>query len=239
MKTKVTIKKYPGGTDAVSSTKKVVSKKSKPIDTYTRETTTTSETKAGSKGKLYIKEGTVQRKSTGGVDFIPKEKESSISKNGKIVDPKSNKAESAKQSTLRKMALKSHEGVDLSKRYKEGDHITYDTKKGTQVAGKVHKTPDTPAEHETVKTREIQVSKKGDVQDSGGNPKVGKDLKSKGYINQAGTYKYIKPDEHKFVAEHEVAAHEKQGYFRSDRAKNKLDKKAKGVKKIMSLKKGC
>lgn len=236
MKTTVTIKKkYAEGSGSVT-TKKVVAKKSKPIDTYTRETTSTEETTPATKGKLYIKEGTVQRKPTGGVGFVSKEDEGSISKNGKIVDPKSGKTESSNQSSLRKATLDVHKDVDLSKRYKEGDSVTYDTKKGKQVAGKVTKTPDTPATYKTTTEREIEVRKKGDVKNSNGNPKLGDQYKSQGYKNIPGTYNYKKDDESKFVPESEVDKHIKMGYSRSDSTKKNLDKKAKGVKEIKKLK---
>lgn len=238
MATKVTIKKYPEGTSSVS-TKKVVKKTSKPIDAYTRETTTEYEETPGSKGKLYIKEGTVQRKSSGkGVEFIADDGNKTVTPTGKIIDPKSRKIEGDSQAVLRKMALTAHKDVDLSRRYKEGDDITYQTKKGTQVAGKVQKTADIPAEYSTNTTREIQVSRKGDVRDSKGRSDLAKQYKAEGYINQPGTYKYIKPDENKFVPETELDQHLQQGYFRSDRAKKEVEKLKKGSKKMKLYKKG-
>jgi hypothetical protein len=237
MKTKkvIKIKKYPEGTSSVSS-KKEVSRISKPLDTYNRETTTTYETKPGVKGKLYITKGTVQRNSIGkGVDFKPEGTEER--KNNKIVDPKSRALESTSQATLRQATQEVHKDVDLSKRYKEGDYVTYNTKKGSQVAGRVDKTPDIPAEYETETKREVQVSRKGDTKDSGGRSTLGKQYESQGYKNIPGTYKYTKADEHKFVPEDQVDAHIKQGYYRSDRVKSELDKKKNGVKKIKVFKK--
>lgn len=227
----VTIKKnskYEGGANAVKKKKTV----------YTRENTSTKEVTPGSKGKLFIKEGTVQRTSPTGVKFVADDDKSIRNSSNKIIDPKSGKTESSGQASLRKATIDSHQGVDLSKRYKEGDTVTYDTKKGKQVAGKIQKSADTPPEYRTITTKQVLVSKKGDVKDSGGKSSVGKQLKSEGYTNQQGTYKYIKADENKWVNEDEVDAHEKAGYFRSDRAKNKLEKKALGVKKMKVFKKG-
>jgi hypothetical protein len=238
-KKKLVLKKYPEGT---ASVKKIVSSKSEPLDTYTRETTTTYETSPGSKGKLYIAKGTVQRNPSGkGVSFKPEGTEE-VSKTGKVVDPKSRKLESDNQAMLRKAALDSHEGINLENRYKEGDTVTYQTKKGPQVAGKIQKTPDVPATYQTSKQREVQVSKKGDVQlnRTGTKKQIlerANQLKSQGYRDQ-GNQGWVKDDEHIFVPEEHVADYESKGYFRSDRAKQQLEQKKKGSKKIKLYKKG-
>jgi hypothetical protein len=238
MKKKIkVVKKYPEGTSSVS-TKKKVSSTYEPLDTYSRESTTTYETKPGQKGKLFIQEGTIQRNPTSkGVTFKPAGTEE-MSKTGKIVDPRSRALESTSQSTLRKATLDVHKDVNLENRYKEGDDITYQTKKGPQVAGRVQKTADIPAEYDTVKKREIQVSRKGDVKDSGGRAELAKQYRAEGYRPQPGTYKYIKDDENIFVPEDEVDAYVAKGYFRSDRAKQQLQKQATGKKKVKVYKKG-
>lgn len=239
-KAKLTIKKYPEGT---ASLKKVVSKKSKPLDTYTRETTTTYETKPGSKGKLFIQEGTVQRKPTGrGVNFIP-EAEVEKTTTGKIIDPKSRVAENPAQARLRKMTLDTHRdpNVDLSKRYKEGDTITYGTRTGTQVAGRIQKTADVPAEYATKTQREIEVRRKGGTIARLEGTKEQqmakrKELEAQGYYKQAGTSSYIKDDESMFIPEEELSAYEKQGYNKSARTKEELEGFKKGVKKVKKMK---
>lgn len=242
MKTKVTIKKYPDGT---SGLKKVVGKKSKDLDTYTRETTTTYETSPGSKGKLYIKKGTVQRKPAGkGTEFIADDDKSIRNSTGKVVDPKSKKVEADNQATLRKMALDTHKDVDLSKRYKEGDMITYGTRKGTQVAGKVQKTADVPPQYTTETQKEIEVRRKGGVVPYLTGTKEQQaakraELESQGYYRQPGTNSYIKDDESIFIPEGELSNYEKKGYSKSAQTKENLSMLKKGAKKMKLYKKGA
>jgi hypothetical protein len=243
--TRISIKKYPGGTNSVSA-KKVVKKTYKPIDTYSRETTTQYEDSPEKKGKLYIKEGTVQRKPSGkGVDFIPDDTNKSVTSTGKVIDPRSKKVEADSQANLRRKVLDFNKDrdfnkiydADLGRTYKQGDYITYETDKGTQVAGKLEKGADTPPAYSTAKVKEISISKRGDVRDSKGRSDLAKQYKAEGYVNQPGTYKYIKPDESKFVPETEVDQYIKQGYYRSDRAKTEVEKLKKGVKKMKLYKK--
>jgi hypothetical protein len=141
----------------------------KPSEDRTRTVTTTTQTSAGKKGAMYVEEGTVQRSKTGGVNYIPKASQKPIENaKGKIVDPKSGKTEKSSQENLRKVALDSHKGVDLSKRYKEGDLVTYDTKKGKQVAGKVKKEADTPPTYKTETSKEYKAEKIHTVNKVGG-----------------------------------------------------------------------
>lgn len=234
--------------NALDKKKKLFDGGTKKIDNYTRETTKSEMTKPASKGKLYIKEGTIQRKAVGkGVDFVPKDKESTISYKGKIIDRKSNKAESGGQASLRKATLDSHKDTDLSKRYKEGDTVTYDTTKGKQVAGKIAKSPDSPAEYRTSKQREIEVSKKGDTIARLEGTKEQqqakhKELIGKGYYKQPGTSSYIKKDESKFISESDLDKHKFEGWNKSGSVKASNAKgniKAKGAKKMNLKNKGC
>ncbi len=213
-------------------------------DTYTREITTTQQVNP-EKNKLYIKEGTVQRRPIGkGVDFIPKEElimgEAQPTK--KITDPKSGKTETEDQEMLRQYAIDAHQGVDLENRYKEGDYVTYGTKKGQQVAGKVYNKV-IPPEYSTETKKQIQLSRKGGTIPYLTGTKEqqmarAKELEAQGYSNQAGTGAYIKPEDYKWVDEADAGNYESEGYFRSDRAKEELDTKKKGAKKMKIYKKG-
>lgn len=157
------------------------------------------------KGALAIEEGTVQRNPTGrGVAFVSKSKESTITDDGtkKIVDPKSRKLEGESQKTLRTAALEAHKGVDLEKRYKEGDYVKYGTKKGDQVAGRVTRGPSKPAEYKDVE--KTMVTQKRDVQSVNTGTKEQqmariKDLESKGYKNKAGTQQYVRDEKSEWV----------------------------------------
>lgn len=236
-KVTVTVKKKDKYEDGSKSVKK---KK----DVYNREVTTTKQLTPGSKGKLYMKEGTVQRKSPTGVGFVPDSDKSIRNSNDKIVDPKSRKTENDGQAMLRKATVDSHKGVELENRYKEGDYVTYDTKKGKQVAGQINKNPDVKPTYQTTTSKQVLVSKKG-----GAVPylkgtkeqqeKQSADLLSKGYKKQAGTEAYIKEDENKWVDESEAGseANKSEGYFKSERAKKQLQTNAPLTKKLKITKK--
>jgi hypothetical protein len=161
--------------------------------------------KPAEKGALAIEEGTVQRNPNGrSVSFVPKSNESTITDSGtkKIVDPKSRKLESENQKTLRTAALEAHKGVDLEQRYKEGQYVTYGTKKGDQVAGRITRGPGKDAEYKDVE--KTMVTHKRDVQSVNTGTKEQqtariKELEGKGYKNIPGTQNYHKPETNEWV----------------------------------------
>lgn len=69
-------------------------------------------------------------------------------------------------------------------------------------AGKTEVTPGTPEERTNKK--QISITHKGDVQSSNGYHGKGKDLESKGYHNQPGSYNYIKEKRTEWVDEDKV-----------------------------------
>lgn len=228
-------KKNPTGTPA----KAPVNSK-KPTEDRTRTVTKTTQTSAGKKGAMYVEEGTVQRGKTGGVNYIPKTSQKSIENaKGKIVDPKSGKTEKSSQESLRKVALDSHKGIDLSKRYKEGDLVTYDTKKGKQVAGKIKKEPDTLPTTKTETVKEYKAEKLHTVNKVGG--------KMMGNIRVGG--KTVAGNKQsKFIAEKDLktGTSQKGGYVVENEAKQKKLVKGKDSKftkangaKAMKLGKKC
>lgn len=187
----------------------------KPKEDRVRTTTKTTVTDPGKKGSMYIEEGTVQRNKNKGVSFVPKTEQKTIENNKKqIVDPKSNKTESSSQASLRKASLDSHKGVDLSKRYKEGDMITYDTKKGKQVAGRVKKNPDTPPEIKRETVKEYKAEKNYSVGKTGG--------KMMGNTYVGGRYK-VDPKKSKYIEEKDLSkgSTQKEGYVVENEAKQK------------------
>lgn len=229
MKKKLMLKsKYGDGTPKVGT-------KEKKLDTYTKEVETTKEKTPGTKGKVTLEEGTIQRKNPGkGVEFKPKGSLATASDSytkDRIIDPRSYKIEASEQTKARDKKLAEYKGKDISNE-KPGSYLTYDTNKGKQVAGRFNKEPDTPPSYETTKQKLVQVSKKGDVKDSGGRKEVGDTLKKQGYRNIGGTYKYEKPTENKFVPESELDKHLKEGYHKASQVKDKLSmgKYADGTK---------